>query len=165
MLLDQGSSFRMSLNKIMRIPEHLPRADQSAMCAINRHLLDDRFILWKFIIGDVRDQWLSHEKVLKATWAGKRERGWTKGTKREADNVRCYRMSLPSRLKKEATGCQAWVKFSHTCFAIADEQQAVVLVRHPDHTVGQARSTSVKPISDVVSLLKVYHFFMGRGAW
>ena len=30
---------------------------------------------------------------------------------------------------------------------MADEQQALMLVRHPDHTVGQARSTSIKPIS------------------
>jgi hypothetical protein len=29
------------------------------------------------------------------------------------------------------------------------EQQAVVLVRHPDHPVGQARSTSIKPISGI----------------
>ena len=41
----------------------------------------------------------------------------------------------------------------------------MVDIRHPDHPVGQARGASVKPISDVVSLLKVYHFFMGRGAW
>ena len=47
-------------------------------------------------------------------------------------------------------GCQAWVKFSPTCFADVGERQTVVLVRHPDHTVGQARSTSVKPISGII---------------
>ena len=34
----------------------------------------------------------------------------------------------------------------------------MVLVRHPDHPVGQARSTSVKPISDVVSCSKYSTF-------
>src|SRR6266699_390174 len=46
----------------------------------------------------------SHEKVLKAASAGKRERGWTKGTKREADNVRCHRMSLPFMIEKGSNG-------------------------------------------------------------
>src|SRR2546421_12347732 len=35
----------MSFHKINRILKHPRRADQSAMCAINRHLLDDRGIL------------------------------------------------------------------------------------------------------------------------
>ncbi len=56
-------------------------------------------------------------------------------------------MSLLASVERKTTGRQARVKFSHTCFVIADERQAVVLVRHPDHTVGQARSTSIKPIS------------------
>jgi hypothetical protein len=43
-----------------------------------------------------------------------------------------------------------------------DEQQAMVLVRHPDHPVGQARSTSVKPISDVVPCSK-YNTFSCAG--
>ena len=55
-------------------------------------------------------------------------------------------------------------RFSHTCFADVSERQAGVLVRHRDHTVGQARSTSIKPISDVVLLPIVYYFFMGKGA-
>ena len=79
----------------------------------------------------------------------------TKSTKIEADNV-----SLPSdelvlrdleRRQRDAKhGSNSLIRASPR-----GEQQAVVLVRHPDHTVGQARSTSVKPISDVVSLLKV----------
>ena len=35
----------MTFHKIFRIPEDPRRADQSAMCAINRHLLDDRVSL------------------------------------------------------------------------------------------------------------------------
>ena len=55
-------------------------------------------------------------------------------------------------------------KLSPTCFP-KWERQTVVLVWHPDHTAGPARSTSVKPISDVVPLLhRVYHLFMGCGA-
>src|SRR2546430_10080550 len=34
----------MSLNTIIRIPEHTPRADKSAVCAINRHLRVSGFI-------------------------------------------------------------------------------------------------------------------------
>jgi hypothetical protein len=50
------------------------------------------------------------------------------------------------------------------------ERQTVVLVRHPDHTVGPARSTSVKPISDVVPLLRqsitLFHAqWCACGAW
>jgi hypothetical protein len=56
-------------------------------------------------------------------------------------------MSLFVSIERKTTGRQARVKCSHTCFVIADERQAVVLVRHPDHTVGQAQGTSIKPIS------------------
>jgi len=59
-------------------------------------------------------------------------------------------------------GCQAWVKFSHTCFADVGERQTVVLVRHPDHTVGQARSTSIKPISGIIPLQRSVPLFHGQ---
>lgn len=36
-------------------------------------------------------------------------------------------------------------KFSPTCFAVASEQQTLVLKGIKAHTVGQARSASVKP--------------------
>ena len=45
------SLFIMTFNKIIRIVEHPARADQSAMCAINRHLLYNRIILLKVIIN------------------------------------------------------------------------------------------------------------------
>src|SRR2546421_12945015 len=41
----------MSFNKIHRRAEHPRRADQSAVCAINRHLQCVRINLLKFIIG------------------------------------------------------------------------------------------------------------------
>lgn len=52
----------------------------------------------------------------------------------------------------KVTGCQARVKFSPTYFADADERQAVVFVRYPNHTVGQALGSSVKPISGITLL-------------
>ena len=44
----------MNFHKIHRIAKHPRRADKSALCAINRHLLDDRFILLNFIIAPLQ---------------------------------------------------------------------------------------------------------------
>ncbi len=42
--------------------------------------------------------------------------------------------------------------------SLDSEQQTLVLVGIPDHTVGQALGASVKPISVVPCSLTVYHF-------
>jgi len=98
---------------------------------------------------------LNHEKVIKEeTSRGGKRRG-----DEEYKNRNRY-VSLPSdeldlrdlerRLRYAKHGSNSLIRASPR-----GEQQAVVLVRHPDHTAGQVRSTRVKPISDVVSLSKV----------
>jgi hypothetical protein len=67
-----------------------------------------------------------------------------KSTKRKPIPSAFYRMSLFASVERKTTGRQARVKCSHTCFAITDERQAEVLVRHPDHTVGQACKRSCR---------------------
>ncbi len=63
-----------------------------------------------------------------------------------------------------ATGCQAGSN-SPLRASPDGERQTVVLVGIPDHTAGPARSTSIKPISDVtLVLLLFYPFFMRGGA-
>lgn len=50
-----------------------------------------------------------------------------KGNREKADEALCHRMGSLERIM----GCQALIKFFHTCFAGCGEQQTVVLVRHP----------------------------------
>jgi hypothetical protein len=44
------------------------------------------------------------------------------------------------------------------------ERQTVVLAWHPDHIVGPARSTNVKPIFGIAPPVRILSFFMRGGA-
>jgi len=57
-------------------------------------------------------------------------------------------------------------EFSYTCFASCERATGTGASRYPGHTVGQARSASVKPTSGVglPSLKYTRSFFMGSGA-
>ena len=80
----------------------------------------------------------SHEKVVKTGRAGKREREGAKSAKREAGNVPLSSDELALRDSERRQRDAKRESNSLIRASSCDEQQAVVLVRHPDHTVGQA---------------------------
>ncbi len=55
-------------------------------------------------------------------------------------------------------GCPAWVKFFRTCFPIGSDRQWCLWGMR-DHTGGQARSASIKPISGVAPALLAFYSF------
>src|SRR6266699_6350756 len=65
---------------------------------------------------------------------------------------------------RQATGYRAWVKCSHTCFALRRATDAGAW-RYPGHTVGQAHSASVKPTFDVGPALAQVYPILFHGLW